>query len=142
MRPTKDKYFIQIAEICATRSRDIHTQVGCVIISPNGNIISTGYNGPPRGVDDSKVPLTRPEKYTFMVHAEQNCICNAARHGISLDGGIAYVTSIPCVVCLRGLYQAGITEVVCLDSKSRVFQEEDQKFFDFIKYYIKIRVLK
>ncbi|GAG03227.1 unnamed protein product, partial [marine sediment metagenome] len=78
---SKDKYFMSIAEACSKRSLDPDSKFGCVAVSKDGSILSTGYNGPPRNVDDSLIPLTRPEKYIYMEHAERNCIYNAARIG-------------------------------------------------------------
>ena len=86
MRISKDEYFMNIAKECSKRSLDPDTKHGCVAVSVDGAILSTGYNGPPRNVDDSKIPLTRPEKYIYMEHSERNCIYNAARVGTPLNG--------------------------------------------------------
>lgn len=116
-RITKDEYFMMLAHDVAKRSLDPDTQHGCIAVDGFGAILSTGYNGPPRGVDDSKIPLTRPEKYPYMIHSEQNCIANAARIGVSLDGSTIYVTGTPCGVCLNLMHQSGVLKLIMLSSK-------------------------
>lgn len=117
-----DSYFIGMAFWISKRSLDPHTQHGCVIVDEENAVLSTGYNGPQRGMDDSKVPLTRPEKYSWMLHAEENAFLLAARNGIKLKGGKLYVTGHPCDYCVSRIVQVGIKEVVygpieakCLD---------------------------
>ena len=109
-RPTWDQYFINIAEVVATRSHDIETQVGCVLVSPNRRIISAGYNGFPPGFDDENLPNTRPEKYKYMVHAEANAIAFARR---SLNDCTLYCTLTPCEDCIKLILTCGIKRFVC-----------------------------
>jgi dCMP deaminase len=108
-----DTYFMQLAEHVATRSKDASTQVGAVLVRSR-NIISTGYNGFPRGVNDN-IPARheRPEKYQWTVHAEENAILNASRNGVATDGATVYVTPLaPCIQCAKAIVQSGIKEVV------------------------------
>ena len=78
-------------------------------------ILSVGYNGFARGVDETKSERwDRPTKYDFCVHSEINSICNAARSGTSLEGSIAIVTLYPCCDCCRALIQSGIKTLVSL----------------------------
>jgi len=137
---SKDKYFMSLAQTCSVRSLDPDTQHGCVAVDSGGAVLSTGYNGPPRGVDDSKIPLTRPDKYIYMEHAERNCIYNAARIGVPLYGCTFYVTGIPCLDCLRAIYQAGASRIVCQSKVSHCLDSKDQEFLDFIKYYMEIEI--
>ena len=137
----KDKYYMNIAIACSKKSIDPSTQHGCIAVSPVGNILSTGYNGPPRGVYDEEIPLTRPEKYIYMEHAERNCIYNAARIGTPLDGVIFYVTGISCVDCMRGMYQAGASEIVMIKKKCSSTTEDWITFINFISKYIKVRYI-
>ncbi len=141
MRISKDDYFMSIAKVCTTRSLDPSTKHGCVAVSNAGNILSTGYNGPPRNVDDDEIPLTRPEKYTYMEHAERNCIYNAARVGTPLDGCIFYVTGMSCVDCMRGMYQAGASEIIMLQTVCSSTTPEWSMFIQFIKKYVKVRFM-
>ena len=141
-RITKDQYFMMLAHSVAKRSLDPHTQHGCIAVDRDGAILSTGYNGPPRNVDDSNIPLTRPEKYIYMVHSEQNCIANAARVGTPLDGCVFYVTGIPCPCCLRLMYQCGAEEIVLTNRECKSTDDEWYELLNFIGPYIRIRYIK
>ena len=136
----KNDYFMQIAQTCAIKSIDPDSKFGCIAVNDSGSILSTGYNGPPRNVDDSKIPLTRPEKYVYMEHAERNCIYNAARIGVSLNGCTFYVTGIPCIDCLRAMYQVGAKKIYCLDVKAKMHNVDE--FMDFINQYMEIEIWK
>lgn len=109
-----DKYFMRMAEHAATLSKDSSTKVGCVIVGPDREVRSTGFNGMPMGVDDDKPERhERPLKYNFFEHAERNAIYLAARAGTALKGATAYIHPWPpCPDCARGLIQAGIKEIV------------------------------
>jgi deoxycytidylate deaminase len=79
------EYFLGIAEQVKLKSKDESTQIGAVIVGIDNEILSTGYNSFPRGMDDSKKERQeRPEKYFWFEHAERNVIYNAARIGVSL----------------------------------------------------------
>jgi dCMP deaminase len=138
MKIDKDTYFMNLATLVASRSIDPNTKHGCVAITQDGSILSTGYNGPPRGVNDSSIPLTRPQKYIFMEHSERNCIYNAARIGVPLKGCIFYVTGIPCRECFRAMFQVGASKVIYNGRISACLGEEDKIFFDFISNYIQL----
>jgi len=139
VRISKDKYFMSIAKVCSTRSPDPSTKHGCIAVTKAGSILSTGYNGGPRGVDDSKIPTTRPEKYMYFEHAERNCIYNAARVGVPLDGCIFYVTGIPCNECLRAMYQVGASEIVMTYTVCVSTTEDWFRFISFMEDYVKMR---
>ena len=111
-RDSWPRYFMKLAELVATRSEDLSTHVGCVIVGPDKEVRSTGYNGFPRGVEATEERLQRPAKYSWTAHAEINAVGNAARSGVSLKGCTAYVTHACCDDCTRLLIQAGIREVV------------------------------
>ncbi|MDE4591099.1 deoxycytidylate deaminase [Sinorhizobium meliloti] len=104
-------YYFGFAEHAAKKSKD-STQVGAVLVGPEGEIRLTGYNGPPRGVNDTKMRRERPTKYLFASHAEANLIAFAAREGIRTKLCHVYVTHHPCAACARTLIQAGISCVV------------------------------
>jgi dCMP deaminase len=112
-----DKYFYDIAQVVAGRSKD-DCQVGAVIVRPEGKIIlSTGYNGLPRGVLDRADRIRDDEeKLSWTCHAETNAIFNAARIGTSIEGGTIYVTKFPCVWCASAIVQVGIRRIYTLDS--------------------------
>lgn len=109
-----DEYFIRMSRLVALKSKDRSRCVGVIIVTPDHSIVSTGYNGIPRGMnDDLDERHERPEKYELVVHAETNAILNAARIGVSTKGCIAYMESSPCRACAHDLINAGISEVVC-----------------------------
>lgn len=107
-----DRRFIALARHISGWSKDPSTQVGCVVVGPDREIRSTGFNGFPRGIDDSDERLRDRElKYPFICHAEENAIMHAARIGVSLKDCSAYVTWPPCTRCARSLIQAGVRTI-------------------------------
>ena len=108
-----DRRFIDLALHISGWSKDPSTKLGCVVVGEDREIRSTGFNGFPRGIDDSMERLEDRElKYPLICHAEENAIMHAARIGISLKDCTAYVTWPPCTRCARSLIQAGVVEVV------------------------------
>lgn len=108
-----DEYFMGIAMLAAKRSKDPNTQVGACIVSPDNIIISTGYNGMPKGCSDDEYPWDREgsaTKYPYVVHAELNAVLNA--NGRDLRGSRLYVALFPCNECAKAIIQSGIREVV------------------------------
>ena len=121
---TKDRLWIDLARRVAEESKDRSTKVGAVIISPEDKtVLSTGWNGFPRGVnDDENYRHERPEKYIWTEHAERNAIYNAARLGIKLKGSHMYVSCyLPiCCDCARAIVQSGIESVYRSNKKVKV----------------------
>lgn len=110
-----DEYFLSIAEVVKEKSKGNNTKIGAVIVGSDNEIVSTGYNSFPRGINDD-VPERQenPEKYYWFSHAERNAIYNAARIGVSLKNTKIYLTcGIPCVDCAIGIISSGIKEVYC-----------------------------
>ena len=108
-----DLRFLELAKHISDWSKDPSTKVGCIIVGEDREIRSTGFNGFPRGIEDTDERLNNREiKYPMICHAEENAIMHAARTGISLKECIAYVTWPPCTRCARSLIQAGISEIV------------------------------
>ena len=113
-----DEYFLGVAMLAARRSKDPSTQVGACIVSPDNIIISTGYNGMPKGCSDDEFPWDRTgedTKYPYVVHAELNAILNA--NGRDLRGSRIYVALFPCNECAKAIIQSGIKEVFYLSDK-------------------------
>jgi dCMP deaminase len=106
--------FLPDAQAARGRSKDRSTQVGAVVIDDDFNVRISGYNGMPRGVnDDVEARHVRPTKYLYFSHAEENCVAQAARIGVSLRGCTILLTSLfPCTTCARLIIQAGIKRVV------------------------------
>ena len=108
-----DKRFLDLAKHISKWSKDPSTQVGCVVVGPDRELRSTGFNGLPRGIEDNNERLNNREiKYPLICHAEENAIMHAARIGMSLKGCTAYVTWPPCTRCARSLIQAGISTII------------------------------
>ena len=108
-----NKRFLKLAKHISEWSKDPSTQVGCVVVGPDREIRSTGFNGLPRGIEDNDERLNDREiKYPLICHAEENAIMHAARIGISLKDCTAYVTWPPCTRCARSLIQAGISTII------------------------------
>ena len=115
-----DSRFLDLAARVAGWSKDPSTQVGCVIVDSNHRVLGLGYNGFPRGVDDSLERYAdRATKLLMVQHAEANAVLNATT---SLAGATAYVTHCCCASCAGTLIQAGVTEVV--------WKEPTTEFYD------------
>jgi len=112
------EYFYNIAQQVKEKSKDRNTKIGVVIVGQDNEIVSTGYNSFPRGInDDVEERQERPEKYFWFIHAELNSIINAARIGVSTLGCTMYMTcGIPCADCARSIINAGIKKIVYVDS--------------------------
>ena len=110
-----DKYFLNIAKNVKLKSKDRRTQIGAVIVGKDNEIVSTGYNSFPRGINDNvEERQIRPEKYYWIEHAERNAIYNAARIGVSLRDTTMYLTcGIPCSDCTKGIISSGIKKIYC-----------------------------
>lgn len=109
------RHFFKMAELVASKSKDRSTKVGVVVVGPDNEVRSTGYNGFPRGInDDIEERHQRPAKYAWTEHAERNAIYHAARIGVSLKGCIMYFDSdpYPCQDCARAVIQSGIKTVI------------------------------
>jgi dCMP deaminase len=127
------EYFLKIAEQIKLKSKDESTQIGAVIVGKDNEILSTGYNSFPRGLDDSKKERQeRPEKYFWIEHAERNAVYNAARIGVSLKNSTIYLTSgVPCMDCARAIVNVGIQIVwckkVCTTKNKEKWEESQEK---------------
>ncbi len=113
-----DDYFAEIAMTVARKSKDPKCKVGCVVTSEDNLIVSTGFNGFPRGVHDSQQLLNDvDQKLVWVCHAEANAILNAARSGVALKGCTIYVTKFPCFNCCQLIVQSGIGAIYTRDSR-------------------------
>lgn len=120
-RPDWDEYFMDIAHVVSKRGNCCRRKVAAVIVRDR-RIISTGYNGTPRGIDNcyeggcprcaSDIPSGSELGECICAHAEENAIVQAAYHGISVRDGSLYCTLSPCLMCTKMIINAGITEVV------------------------------
>ena len=120
-RPDWDNYFMDIAQVVAARANCSRRQVAAVIVKDR-RVISTGYNGTPRGIKNcfeggcprcnSDVPSGHDLTSCVCSHAEENSIVQAAYHGISIKGATLYTTFSPCLLCSKMIINSGIEEVV------------------------------
>lgn len=108
-RPSWDHYFLTLAEQISTRSPDPHTKHGCVLVDASKRVLSTGYNGPVSGLPNDLVPSERPDKYDWIIHAEDNAVAFAR---CDLRNTTAYITGTPCAPCFRRLLQVGVRRIV------------------------------
>lgn len=120
-RPGWDEYFLRIAEVVASRSSCVKRKVAAVVVQDR-RIISTGYNGTPRGTRNcadggcerclSLAPSGSNLRDCLCCHAEENAIVQAAYHGVVLKGATLYTTFSPCLLCTKMIINAGLAEVV------------------------------
>ena len=120
-RPSWDEYFMEVAKLVSTRSTCLSRQVGAIIVKDKC-ILSTGYNGASRGSEHCatvgcirkklNIPSGQQLDLCRAVHAEQNALVQAARHGVMTDGATMYVTVTPCFQCAKMIVNAGIKEIV------------------------------
>lgn len=138
----RDIYFMDLAELTAKRSKDPRTKVGACI-SNNKKVLSLGWNGGPRNIDDDLIPYDcndkskplREQKYPYIVHAEINAILNYSGPLSDLEGSSVYVNVFPCVECAKNLIQVGVKEIYY----KKDYVDSDMAKFLFtlagIKYY-------
>ncbi|MCK4422143.1 cytidine/deoxycytidylate deaminase family protein [candidate division WOR-3 bacterium] len=121
-RPSWDEYFMKITELVASRSTCLRRQVGAVLVR-NKRILTTGYNGPPAGIehcdkrggclrDELNIPSGERMELSRAIHAEQNAIIQAAKMGISIENSTLYVTTHPCFTCAKMLINAGVKKII------------------------------
>jgi dCMP deaminase len=123
-----DERFMQLARHVAMWSKDPSTKVGAVVVDAKRRVIAMGYNGFPRGVDDSPERYAdRPTKYAHVVHAELNAILNALG---PVEGCTLYVTLEPCTTCAKAIIQSGITRVVLPNRDGESKTEVEQRWGD------------
>lgn len=119
---------INITNSFSQFSDDVDTKVGCIITKDN-RIISFGFNSIPFGCEKKENRLTRPEKYSWMLHAEEFAITYAARSGIKLDGTTLFVNWFPCSRCAGLIVNSGITTIFAMEDSI----VEDSKYYgDFL----------
>jgi dCMP deaminase len=121
VRPSYDEYFMEMAHVVAKRSTCLRRKVGAILVKEK-HILSTGYNGAPKGLrhcsetgclrEDQNIPSGERHELCRGLHAEQNAVIQAAVFGVSIKGSVLYCTNTPCVVCVKMLINAGVTEII------------------------------
>ena len=112
--PKWDIRFLKLAKEISTWSKDPSSKIGAVIVNDERRILATGYNGFPRGIEDTEERLNdREKKYPLIVHGEMNALMNALYSGVSVKDATLYVYGLPvCPDCTKAVIQAGIKRVV------------------------------
>ncbi|MFH1768805.1 MAG: cytidine/deoxycytidylate deaminase family protein [Candidatus Omnitrophota bacterium] len=123
-RPHWNKYFLQVAELVASRSTCLRRKVGAVLVRDK-RILATGYNGAPSGLAHCdltgclrgklRIPAGERHELCRGLHAEQNVLLQAAMHGVSVKTSTLYITNFPCSICAKMIINAGINEIVYKD---------------------------
>ena len=146
-RPSWDEYFMEITNIVGERGTCDRGRCGA-IVTKNNRTLATGYAGSPQGMphcDDAGHEIhevieddgTHSKHCIRTTHAEQNAICQAARMGISIDGGTLYCKMEPCYTCAKMIVNCGIKRVVC--AKRYHAAEKSRNLFE--KAGVKLEVL-
>jgi dCMP deaminase len=112
--------FMAMAAMVATWSKDPSSQIGAVAVNDERRILATGYNGFPKGIEDTEERLNnKDEKYPRIIHAEMNALMNALYAGVSLKDSTLYVHGLPlCPSCTKCVIQAGVKRVVIPSGKT------------------------
>jgi len=132
-RPGWDEYFMEITRLVARRSTCLRRRVGAVVVKDK-NILASGYNGVPTGIshcdeagclrEKLNVPSGERHELCRGLHAEQNAIIQAAKHGTNIDGATLYSTTMPCIICAKMIINAGILRVVYEEGYADRFSQE------------------
>jgi len=133
MRPSWDDYFMDITQRVAMRTTCLRRPVGAIIVRDK-RILSTGYNGAPRGLahcaevgcmrERLGIPSGQRPELCRGLHAEQNAIIQAALYGTPIEGSTLYCTHQPCVICAKMLINAGIVRLVYANPYPDTFSRE------------------
>jgi dCMP deaminase len=120
-RPSWDEYFMEITHLVARRSTCLRRQVGALLVKDK-NILATGYNGAPSGVahcldigclrEKQRIPSGERHELCRGLHAEQNAIIQAAKHGTNIENSTLYCTTMPCIICSKMIINAGVRRIV------------------------------
>lgn len=120
-RPTWDEYFMKIAALVSERSTCLRHHVGAIIVKDK-RVITTGYNGAASGVRDClelgclrnqlNIPSGERHEICRAIHAEQNAIIQASKHGENINDSTIYCTHSPCIICAKMCVNAGIKRFV------------------------------
>jgi dCMP deaminase len=126
--------YLDLARDVAHWSKDPSTQCGAIVIGESGQVLSQGYNGFPRGMDDSEELYNdRDTKYDRIVHAEMNAIYNCALNGVTPKGATLYVHGLPCChECAKAIIQVGIKKVVMSQACNIRWNDSCGKGMDYL----------
>lgn len=140
-QPSWIDYFLSIALLVSLRSKDGQTKVGAVLVDDHNHIISTGYNSFPSGMPDSILPNMRPNKYDFMVHAEQCMILNCSKSVWDVNEATAYITMKPCFECLKSMINFNIKKIYYIEGETSKETQKNKDKFDLFLHESKIELI-
>lgn len=157
-RPGWDEYFMKMAFLVAERSTCLRHHVGAIIVKEK-QVLATGYNGAARNTrdclqlgclrDELKIPSGERHEVCRGIHAEQNAIIQAARHGVNINGGTIYCTHSPCIICAKMIVNAGIQRIVAnrdypdfFDMARQLYSEAGMQYDRIPLPSLEIKVLK
>lgn len=128
------KRFLDLSVMVSTWSKDPRTKIGSIIVAPNGQVISQGFNGFPRGIEDTDERLNdRPTKHKLVVHAEVNSILSACYNGFSLKDCSLFINSLCCAECAKVIIQSGIKKVYMIERDSNFWNESHDLSLNMFK---------
>jgi dCMP deaminase len=117
------EYFFSLIPVLASKSKDPSSKVSCIFVGKNNEILATGFNGFPIGVNDDPARYNdRETKYLYVVHSEINAICIAARNGISLEGSTLYLEWYPCNECTKAIISVNCKKII-INTKSKQYND-------------------
>lgn len=144
-RPAWDEYFMAITAEVAERATCTRRKIGAVLVKDK-RILATGYNGAPSGLphcdvagclrEQRAIPSGTQHELCRGIHAEQNAVIQAARHGTAIDGSTVYCTHQPCVLCAKILINAGVQRIVYRESYPDALAAEmlDEAGVEVVRY--------
>lgn len=137
-RISKDEYFLRMAEVVAKRGTCLRLRVGSVLVK-DGMVLSTGYNGAPRGLPHCTEVGCRVINGHCVraIHSEENTIIQAAYHGVSTKGSTLYTLYFPCEYCAKTLINAGVVRIVYRDLYTNMDQPYIEKLFREAKVVVR-----
>jgi dCMP deaminase len=133
-----DAYFMQMCDIVSKRSKDPSTQHGAVLVDKNHRVVSTGYNGGCRKINDNLIDWSRPNKYSYILHAEENALWTSDRK--DLEDCTIYVTGPPCSRCMLRIVHAGVSRIVYGPRSSQCVDKNDWEITENIARLSSIRL--
>jgi len=122
MTTSYDEMFMKMATVVSEKSKDPRTKVGAVLVSHDQSTVSIGFNGLPRGLEETEDRWG--DKYSYVIHAELNAIINSKTN---LNGWTLYTTMFPCENCRNNILQTGIIRVVYLEDNSKCLSDTINK---------------
>jgi dCMP deaminase len=144
-RPDWNEYFMEMAELAATRASCLRRKVGAVLVK-NKKVLATGYNGAPKDIahcevtgclrEQMEVPSGQRHEICRGVYAEQNLVAQAAFHGVKTEGAAVYCTHQPCIICTKILINAGVEKIYFKNAYADQFAEKllEESKIELIKY--------